>query len=114
MSRRPRGFNRLAPLFPSTTLFRSVQLPLILKMNSSNAPARGGEAPDQAVTASVDDALRLGWSAIGFTIYPASDMAFDQMEELRELILEAKSVGLAAVVWSYMRGGSLKIAGAHA
>src|SRR3546814_2882239 len=77
------------------------QVPLILKMNSSNSLARGGEAPDQAVTASVDDALRLGCSAIGFTIYPASDMAFDQMEELRELILEAKSVGLAAVVWSY-------------
>src|SRR3546814_5733401 len=83
------------------------QVPLILKMNSSNSLARGGEAPDQAVTASVDDALRLGCSAIGFTIYPGSDMAFDQMEELRELILEAKSVGLAAVVWSYPRGGSL-------
>src|SRR3546814_11436348 len=83
------------------------QVPLILKMNSSNSLARGGEAPDQAVTASVDDALRLGCSAIGFTIYPGSDMAFDQMEELRELILEAKSVGLAAAVWSYPRGGSL-------
>src|SRR3546814_4166464 len=50
-------------------------VPLILKMNSSNSLARGGEAPDQAVTASVDDALRPGCSAIGFTIYPASDMA---------------------------------------
>src|SRR5690554_4892606 len=50
------------------------QVPLILKMNSSNSLARGGEAPDQAVTASVDDALRLGCSAIGFTIYPGSDM----------------------------------------
>ncbi|MET4697767.1 class I fructose-bisphosphate aldolase [Constrictibacter sp. MBR-5] len=83
------------------------QVPLILKMNSSNSLSRGGEAPDQAVTASVDDALRLGCSAIGFTIYPGSDMAFDQMEELRELIVEAKSVGLATVVWSYPRGGSL-------
>src|SRR3546814_3282694 len=45
--------------------------------------------------------------ALPISIYPASDMAFDQMEELRELILEAKSVGLAAVVWSYPRGGSL-------
>ena len=83
------------------------QVPLILKMNSSNSLSRGGEAPDQAVTASVDDALRLGCSTIGFTIYPGSDMAFDQMEELRELIVEAKSVGLATVVWSYPRGGSL-------
>jgi len=83
------------------------QVPLILKMNSSNSLSRGGEGPDQAVTASVDDALRLGCSAIGFTIYPGSDMAFDQMEELRDLILEAKAVGLATVVWSYPRGGSL-------
>ncbi len=83
------------------------QIPLILKVNSSNSLARGGEAPDQAVTAGVDDALRLGCSAIGFTMYPASDQAFEQMEELRELAAEAKAAGLAVVVWSYPRGGNL-------
>src|SRR5512143_1811873 len=41
------------------------QIPLILKMNSSNSLARSKEAPDQAVTASVQDALRIGASAIG-------------------------------------------------
>jgi len=55
----------------------------------------------------VSDALRLGCSAIGFTIYPGSEYAFDQMEELRELAEEAKSVGLAVVVWSYPRGPDL-------
>ena len=44
-----------------------------------------GHRKDQAVTGSVDDALRLGCSAIGFTIYPGSEYAFDQMEEMREL-----------------------------
>jgi fructose-bisphosphate aldolase, class I len=83
------------------------QIPTILKMNSSNSLSRDKEAPNQAVTASVNDALRLGCSAIGFTIYPGSDAQFEMMEEIRELAEEAKAVGLAVVVWSYPRGGVL-------
>lgn len=82
-------------------------IPLILKVNSSNSLHNGGTAPSQATTASVKDALRLGCSAIGFTIYPGSDASFDMMEELRDMAEEAKSVGLAVVVWSYPRGGDL-------
>jgi class I fructose-bisphosphate aldolase len=80
------------------------QIPTILKVNSSNSWATG---VNQAVTGSVDDALRLGCSAIGFTIYPGADDVMDMMEEFRELALEAKSVGLATVLWSYPRGGKL-------
>lgn len=80
------------------------QIPLILKMNSANSWSR---LKDQAITATVNDALRLGCSAIGFTIYPGSDDCFNMMEEFRELAEEAKSVGLAVVLWSYPRGGDL-------
>ena len=80
------------------------QIPLILKVNSSNSLATN---KDQAVTAGVKDALRLGCAAIGFTIYPGSEFAFAQMEELRELTLEAKDAGLAVVTWSYPRGPNL-------
>ena len=80
------------------------QIPTILKVNSSNSLATN---KDQAVTAGVKDALRLGCAAIGFTIYPGSEYAFAQMEELRELTLEAKDSGLAVVVWSYPRGPNL-------
>jgi len=83
------------------------QIPLILKVNSSNSLSRAKEAPDQAMTATVRDAVRLGCSAVGFTMYPGSDQMFDQMEELRELTAEAKAAGLAVVVWSYPRGGAL-------
>jgi len=79
-------------------------IPTILKVNSSNSLAT---SKDQAVTGSVNDALRLGCSAIGFTIYPGSEYAFDQMEELRELSEEAKDAGLAVVCWSYPRGPDL-------
>jgi fructose-bisphosphate aldolase, class I len=80
-------------------------IPTILKVNSSNSLS---SIKDQAVTASVRDALRLGCSAIGFTIYPGSDLQFGMMEELKELATEAKSVGLAVVVWSYARGAMSK------
>ena len=79
-------------------------IPTILKLNSSNSLAT---EKDQAVTGSISDALRLGCSAIGFTIYPGSEYAFDQMEEIRELAEEAKDAGLAVVMWSYPRGPAL-------
>ncbi len=82
------------------------EVPLILKMNSANSMA-AGSIQDQAVTASIDDALRLGCVGVGFTIYPGSDSCYDMQEELRELIREAKAKGLVPVVWSYPRGGKI-------
>lgn len=87
------------------------QIPTILKVNSANSLSRAREAPSQAVTASVRDALRLGCSAIGFTIYPGSDIVYDMMEEIAEMSREAKAHGLAVVIWSYPRGGNLSKAG---
>ncbi|MDE0060624.1 MAG: class I fructose-bisphosphate aldolase, partial [Defluviicoccus sp.] len=63
-------------------------VPTILKVNSANSLATG---KDQAVHGGVGDALRLGCSAIGFTIYPGSDDQYEMMEEIRELAEEAKS-----------------------
>jgi class I fructose-bisphosphate aldolase len=83
-------------------------VPTILKLNSANSLSVN---KDQAVTASVADALRLGCSAIGFTIYPGSEDQYEMIEEIRELAEEAKSYGLAVVVWSYPRGGKLSKAG---
>jgi class I fructose-bisphosphate aldolase len=79
-------------------------VPLILKMNSSNSHA---VSKDQAITSSVGDALRLGCSAVGFTIYPGADQQFEMIEEIREITEEARAFGLAVVIWSYPRGGDL-------
>ena len=79
-------------------------IPLILKMNSSNSLI---EAKDQSVNASIQDALRLGCSAIGFTIYPGSEYMLEMQEEIRELSEEAKYYGLATVMWTYPRGGKV-------
>ena len=82
------------------------QIPMILKLN--NHDGLHSEAnPMGAQTASVSDAVRLGCVAVGYTIYPGT---FDRRllyEQLREIIAEAKSAGLLAVVWSYPRGAEL-------
>jgi class I fructose-bisphosphate aldolase len=80
------------------------QIPTILKVNSSNALLSGTAGKDQAITASVDDALRLGCAAIGFTIYPGSDASLGMFEEISAMREEAARKGVATVIWSYPRG----------
>jgi class I fructose-bisphosphate aldolase len=82
------------------------QIPLILKLNNSDSLAKMDQ-PISAITGSVDEALRLGCAAIGYTIYPASGARNRQYEDLRALTQEAKSKGLAVVVWSYPRGAGV-------
>jgi class I fructose-bisphosphate aldolase len=84
------------------------QIPTILKVNSANSLMGPGAGKNQAVTASVGDALRLGCAAIGFTIYPGSDEALDMFEEVREMREEAARKGVATVIWSYPRGSMSK------
>lgn len=83
------------------------QIPTILKVNSANSLMSDTAGKNQAITASVDDALRLGCSAIGFTIYPGSDMALDMFEEIVEMRKEAAAKGVATVIWSYPRGEAI-------
>ena len=96
----------LGPLEAGADTFAG-QIPTILKVNSANSLMSSTAGKNQAVTASVDDALRLGCSAIGFTIYPGSDAALDMMEEIVEMRREAAACGLATVIWSYPRGEAI-------
>ncbi|MBW2696727.1 MAG: class I fructose-bisphosphate aldolase [Deltaproteobacteria bacterium] len=79
------------------------RIPTILKLNNSES-LFSSENPKPAVTGSVQDALRLGCAAVGFTIYPGSSERNEMYTELREIAEEAKDAGLAVVVWSYPRG----------
>ncbi len=82
------------------------EIPLILKVNSHDV-LHPEKDPLGAQTASVADALRLGCVGIGYTIYPGTVERRLQYEQLRELTKEAKSAGLAVIVWTYPRGGGL-------
>jgi fructose-bisphosphate aldolase, class I len=82
------------------------QVPLILKLNNHDVLMEEKD-PEQAITSSIRDAVRLGCVGIGFTIYPGSGHRLDMYSELRELAEEAKQYGLAVIVWSYPRGSGL-------
>ena len=74
------------------------QIPLILKMNNHDV-LFDDKDPLPATTASVDDALRLGCVAVGFTIYPGSAHSTARYEQFRQMVQDAKDAGLVAVCW---------------
>ena len=82
------------------------QIPLILKVNNSDTLAKIDQ-PCSAITSSVEDAMRLGCGAVGYTIYPGSGQRNTMYQDLREITIEAKRKGLVVVTWAYPRGAGL-------
>ncbi|MCW3055931.1 MAG: fructose-bisphosphate aldolase [Chthonomonadales bacterium] len=82
------------------------EIPLILKANDHDV-LMNEKDPNQALTGSVTDALRLGCVGIGFTIYPGSEHRMEMYEQIRAYAAEAKRHGLAVIIWSYPRGSQL-------
>jgi len=79
------------------------RIPVIVKVNNSDT-LFNSKAPISAVTCSIRDCVKLGATAVGFTIYPGSSQRKEMYEEVRELGEEARSYGLPMIVWSYARG----------
>jgi class I fructose-bisphosphate aldolase len=86
------------------------EIPLILKVNDHDVLVDEKD-PTQALTGTVEDALRLGCVGIGFTIYPGSTHRLEMYEQIRAYAQEAKRYGLVVIIWSYPRGSSLSKAG---
>jgi fructose-bisphosphate aldolase, class I len=82
------------------------ELPLILKLNNHDVLLDEHD-PMPAVTGSVKDALRLGCTAVGFTIYPGSSGRREMYEQIQKIGEEAKAHGLPVVIWSYPRGSGI-------
>jgi fructose-bisphosphate aldolase, class I len=83
------------------------RVPLVLKVNGKTTipPDTHAFSP---LTASVDDAVRLGADAIGYTLYvgsPAQEHDFLQFEQIRE---EAERVGMPVIIWAYPRGEAIE------
>lgn len=83
------------------------KIPTILKLNSGNALIHLDQ-PDQALTASVEDAVRLGCHGVGITFYPGSAHSYSMIEKIQKISLEARKAGLFVVIWSYPRGNMSK------
>jgi fructose-bisphosphate aldolase, class I len=79
------------------------RVPLVLKLNGkTDIPSDADAFSPQ--TAMVEDAVRLGASAVGYTMYvgsPSQDRDFTQFARIR---LEAERMGMPVIVWSYPRG----------
>ncbi|MEL7371752.1 MAG: class I fructose-bisphosphate aldolase [Myxococcota bacterium] len=82
------------------------RIPTILKLNNSES-LYSTEDPCPAITSSVKDAVYMGCSAIGFTIYPGSAQRATMYGQIQEIAAEAKAAGLLTVIWSYPRGSGL-------
>jgi len=70
------------------------KVPLILKLNNHDV-LQDDKDPNQAITGSVHDAMRLGCAAVGFTIYPGSVHRLEMYGQIRAIAEEAKAHGLA-------------------
>ncbi|MCI4358644.1 MAG: fructose-bisphosphate aldolase [Thermoplasmata archaeon] len=79
------------------------EVPLILKLNGKTSIPSDAQA-FSPMTGSVEDAVRLGADAVGYTVYvgsPSQDRDFAQFREMRE---EAERFGMPVIVWAYPRG----------
>jgi class I fructose-bisphosphate aldolase len=79
------------------------KVPLILKLNGKTAIPSDSQA-FSALTGTVEDAVRLGADAVGYTVYigsPAQDRDFAQFLAVRR---DAERLGMPVIVWAYPRG----------
>ena len=86
------------------------RIPLILKINGKTEIPSDDEA-FSPMTASVEDAVRLGADAVGYTCYidsPAQDRDFAQFARVRQ---DAERYGIPTIIWAYPRGKAMEAKG---
>jgi class I fructose-bisphosphate aldolase len=107
------GFNGVAIQIGNAEKFfwdYAGEVPLVLKLNGRTEipPAK---APRSPLNASVDDAVRLGADAVGYTLYVGSEQQEADFETFAMVRQEAKRFGLPLIVWSYPRGSAVDAKG---
>ena len=83
------------------------KVPLLLKINGKTNVPNDDEA-FSSLTSSVEDAVRLGADAVGYTLYvgsPSQDVDIAQCNEVRR---ECERYGMPLVIWAYPRGAAIK------
>ena len=86
------------------------EIPLVLKLNGKTDIASSID-PLSPVNATVEDAVRLGADAVGYTLYigsPAQEHDFAQYRRVRE---DAQRLGMPLIVWAYPRGAAIDAKG---
>lgn len=82
------------------------QVPLILKVNGKTDIPPSDDALSTC-NASVEDAVRLGADAVGYTLYVGSPRQGEDLTQLREVRKDCDRFGMPLVIWAYPRGAAL-------
>ncbi|HSD65423.1 MAG TPA: fructose-bisphosphate aldolase [Vicinamibacteria bacterium] len=86
------------------------RVPLILKLNGKTNVPDDDEAVSPAF-ASVEDAVRLGADAVGYTVYVGSPRQDVEIREYGRVRQECERLGMPLVVWAYPRGRGIEAKG---
>jgi fructose-bisphosphate aldolase, class I len=82
------------------------QVPLILKVNGRTDVPPSDEALS-TTNSSVEDAVRLGADAVGYTLYVGSPRQDDDLLQLRAVRQDCDRYGMPLVIWAYPRGSAI-------
>ncbi len=83
------------------------EVPLILKINGRpHIPS--GARPLSAQDAWVEDAVRLGADAVGYTLYVGSPRQDEDFFQLMDVRAKCERYGMPLVIWSYPRGEAIE------
>ncbi len=107
------GCNAVATTFGNLALMSrkyAHKIPFIVKLNH-NELLTYPNTFDQIMFGTVEDAWNLGAAAVGATIYFGSEESNRQIVEVAEAFEEARSLGMATILWCYMRNSAFKIDG---
>ena len=86
------------------------RIPLILKLNGkTNIPS--DDDATSPLFASVEDAVRLGADAVGYTMYVGSPRQHDEFRQFEKIRQDCERFGMPLVLWSYPRGSAIKAKG---
>jgi class I fructose-bisphosphate aldolase len=83
------------------------QVPLLLKVNGKTDIPPSDEALS-TTNASVEDAVRLGADAVGYTLYVGSPRQDQDLHQLKGVREECDRYGMPLVIWAYPRGAALE------
>ncbi|MBD3159963.1 MAG: fructose-bisphosphate aldolase [Candidatus Lokiarchaeota archaeon] len=86
------------------------KIPIVLKLNGKTNIPSDDEALSP-LTASVEDAVRMGADAVGYTLYVGSPNQVADFTQLRQVRQDATRFGLPLIVWSYPRGRAIELKG---
>ena len=86
------------------------EVPLILKLNGkTNIPKDDYAFSPQ--TASVEDAVRLGADAVGYTLYVGSPAQGEDIRQFHKIKEDCERYGMPLIMWAYPRGQAIEAKG---